>query len=44
MKEYKYRLELEQWHNAVKLADNDSKLSSILYEDLETGDLDDESQ
>ncbi|WP_104721457.1 hypothetical protein [Helicobacter mesocricetorum] len=44
VKEYKYRLELEQWHNAVKLADNDSKLSSILYEDLETGDLDDESQ
>lgn len=44
VKEYKYRLELERWHNAVKLVDNDPELSSILYEDLETGDLEDETQ
>lgn len=39
VREYKYKLELENWHNAIKIADNDPKLSSILYEDLETGEL-----
>lgn len=43
VKEYKYQLELEELHNAVKLADNDPELSAILYEDLETGDLIDEA-
>lgn len=39
VREYKYKLELENWHNAIKIADNDPELSSILYEDLETGEL-----
>ena len=39
VREYKYKLELENWHNAIKIVDNDPKLSSILYEDLETGEL-----
>ena len=39
VREYKYKLELENWHNAIKIADNDHELSSILYEDLETGEL-----
>ena len=39
VREYKYKLELENWHNAIKSVDNDPKLSSILYEDLETGEL-----
>ena len=38
VREYKYKLELENWHNAIKIVDNDPKLSSILYEDLETGE------
>ena len=38
VREYKYKLELENWHNAIKIVDNDAKLSSILYEDLETGE------
>ena len=37
--EYQYKLELENWHNAINIADNDPELSSILYEDLETGEL-----
>lgn len=39
VREYKYKLELENWHNAIKIVDNDPKLSSILYKDLETGEL-----
>ena len=39
VREYKYKLELENWHNAIKIAYNDPELSSILYEDLETGEL-----
>ena len=39
VREYKYKLELENWHNAIKIADNDPELSSILYEDLETWEL-----
>ena len=39
VREYKYKLELENWHNAIKFVDNDPKLSSILYEELETGEL-----
>ena len=39
VREYKYKLELENWHNAIKIVDNDPKLSSIRYEDLETGEL-----
>lgn len=39
VREYKYKLELENWYNAIKIVDNDPKLSSILYEDLETGEL-----
>ena len=39
VREYKYKLELENWHNAIKIVDNDPKLSPILYEDLETGEL-----
>lgn len=39
VREYKYKLELENWHDAIKIVDNDPKLSSILYEDLETGEL-----
>ena len=39
VREYKYKLELENWHNAIKIVDNDPKLNSILYEDLETGEL-----
>ena len=39
VREYKYKLELENWHNAIKIVDNDPKLSYILYEDLETGEL-----
>ena len=39
VREYKYKLELENWHNAIKIVDNDPKLNSILYDDLETGEL-----
>lgn len=39
VREYKYKLELENWHNAIKIVNNDPKLNSILYEDLETGEL-----
>ncbi|CUU89780.1 Uncharacterised protein [Campylobacter hyointestinalis subsp. hyointestinalis] len=40
VEEFKHKKEMENWRNAMKKADNDPELVTLLYEDLEIGDLD----